>query len=213
FSAVVWTQLGKKLTPEMEGWAIEYDASFQLVAVRPTIELAGILDRLNLEFQRFRKIYMDMMRLYREGQAIRMHYLNAVEELTASKALVQHVTAEQKLHSYMVPDHLESQIQGFQAEALFWQFRVSDELLGLVKEFREFVATKPEKSEEFMQSLELTEEEIAEFYACMDLYSDIEGGYRRALKLYEKALDNTKIDKERQLIEKRFGTIETLIYA
>ncbi|WXG41094.1 MAG: hypothetical protein WED07_10045 [Candidatus Freyarchaeum deiterrae] len=219
FAAVVWTQLAMKLTPSMEGWALEYDASIKVVLAPPTLALNRAMaaeakeerdDEAKKavmggsEFLKFRGDYLSLMQFYREGIAIRNQYLEAVSCLKTAQLKVRVVQGKQKIHKHMTPSHLDGLVSGFRGEAQFWQFNISENLPQLAETVINFYNNNQQGTKKYLQEhLEVSKEEFNEFLDCLNLYQNTRDGFAGALKLYKYAAEKCTPGKDMDMIQGR----------
>nr|MDO8133469.1 hypothetical protein [Candidatus Njordarchaeum guaymaensis] len=228
FAAAVWTQLAAKSTPSMKGWALEYDASMNIVVARPQI-----LDEMQMEKKaeaaasramapmppptplmgaaasldvlKFRSAYKNLMQLYRDSLPIRENYLKAASCLkTAQSKVMASKDRQRKTHKYMNLSHLEALVLGFRAEAQFWQFNMSENLPQLAETVSKFFEADPERTERYLlESMEVSKTGLNEFMDVLTLYENVGDGLAGALKLYRDALDKCVGGKDEKMIKRR----------
>jgi hypothetical protein len=229
FAAAVWTQLAAKLTPSMKGWALEYDASMNVVATRPQILDEMVASKkamaaeamagrpmpapapmmrekeVALDTVKFRSAYNRLMQLYRDSLPIRDHYLKAVSCLRAAQSKVMTAKDRQhKMHKYMGMKHLEALALGFRAEAQYWQFNMSESLPELAATVKSFYEANPEYTTRLLTGdMAISKAELGQFMDALALYQSLEDGFAGAYRLYKDAKDRCEGGNDEKMIKGR----------
>lgn len=211
FACAVNTQLARQLTPEQKGWALEYDASLSFRLRKPSKVRGTLTDvaRSIGEAIAFRKAYTRLIEQYRLAKRIGEFYQDAGTCIQESLRCVQGIKGSQKIHPFMGTQHLEGLALGLEGETKFWQFMVTSELPQLLGDVYTAVEGDARRIREYLRDImDVTQEEMTEFWDCLMLYEDIESGIADALKLYEQAAELCSPGRDATLIAQRIREIK-----
>jgi hypothetical protein len=231
YAAAVWTQLAARLTPDLKGWSLEYDAKISVVIQKPQIlrsmakeelamdkkmapmpvaaESAGAPAK-TVDLLRFRSAYTNLMQFYKDSLPIKDNYLKAAS--CVKSALIKTKAAkgrQHEIHKHMDPKHLEGLIQGYRGEAQYWLFNISEDLPQHAATAREIYDEDRKQVERYLtDTMGVSKEELNEFFDALNLYENIEKGLSGALKLYREAADKCVDGKDMDMIKSRISETE-----
>jgi hypothetical protein len=222
FAAAVWTQLGMKLTPSMEGWALEYEKRLRYTETKVelkmeregprsmTLGMPARTPRIDQDYQRFRAAYTTLMAAYNQGMEIRTNYLQGVSCLKSAQLKARKAREQQEIHRSMTPNHLAGLVLGFRAEAQYWQFRIAHDNRDALERVQRVVMNYRDVAEQYIGRMKLSQEEVNNLFDCLTLFENLGDGFAGAFRLYRQASAKCEQGKDAKTLQHRITMITHL---
>ena len=225
FAAAVWTQLGMKETPMMDGWALEYEKRLHYKETEVGLEMErdaprsmtlgrpAKTERIDPDFRRFRVACTTLIAAYRQSMKIRDLYLRGVSCLKTAQLKAKQAQKQQDIHRSMKPNHLEGLILGFRGEAQYWLFNINPDLEDAADTVRSIIERDRRQAAQFLERMDITEDEKEIIKDSIDLTLSISDGFAGAFRLFRQALSKCEEGKDAKMLQKRITALTHRISA